>query len=186
MELQIQDLLSSIRTEGIEKASQEADGILADARKQAEEILAQANDEAAALRDAAEKDVARFRENAQLGAEQARRDAMLAFKAAVQAEFERLLTQDVGKALDDKALATLIAAALNGENPADYAAEVHTVSDGLKQQLAQQLKAGLEIRPAKSVRAGFRLAAKDGSGFFDCTDEEISKILMPFFRDIQL
>ena len=35
-------------------------------------------------------------------------------------------------------------------------------------------------------RAGFRLAAKDGSGFFDCTDEEISKILMPFFRDIQL
>ena len=186
MELQIQDLLSSIRTEGIEKASQEADNILADARKQAEDILAKANAEAAALRDAAEKDVARYRENAQLGAEQARRDAMLAFKAAVQAEFERLLTQDVGKVLDDKALATLIAAALNGENPADYAAEVHTVSDGLKQQLAQQLKAGLEIRPAKSVRAGFRLAAKDGSGFFDCTDEEISKILMPFFRDIQL
>lgn len=186
MELQIQDLLSSIRTEGIEKASQEADGILADARKQAEEILAQANADAAALRDAAQKDVARYRENAQLGAEQARRDAMLAFKAAVQAEFERLLTQDVGKAMDSKALATLITAALQGENPADYAAEVHAVSDGLRQELAQQLKAGLEIRPAKSVRAGFRLAAKDGSGFFDCTDEEISKILMPFFRDIQL
>ena len=86
----------------------------------------------------------------------------------------------------DKALGKLIAAALEGENPADYAAEVQAVGDGLKQQLAQQLKAGLEIRPSKSVRAGFRLAAKDGSGFFDCTDEEISKILMPFFRDIQL
>lgn len=186
MELQIQDLLSSIRTEGIEKASQEAEGILADARKQAADILAQANAEADALREKARQDVARYRESAQLGAEQARRDAMLAFKAAVQAEFERLLTQDVGKAMDGKALAALIAAALNGENPADYAAEVHTVSDALKAELAQQLKAGLEIRPAKSVRAGFRLAAKDGSGFFDCTDEEISKILMPFFRDIQL
>ena len=186
MELQIQDLLSSIRTEGIEKASQEADAILADAKKQAEDILRKAGAEADALREKAQQDVTRYRESATLSAQQAKRDAMLAFKAAVQAEFERLLTQDVGKALDDKALATLIAAALNGENPADYAAEVHTVSDGLKQQLAQQLKAGLEIRPAKSVRAGFRLAAKDGSGFFDCTDEEISKILIPFFRDIQL
>ena len=39
MELQIQDLLSSIRTEGSEKASQEADSILADAKKQAEDAI---------------------------------------------------------------------------------------------------------------------------------------------------
>lgn len=186
MELQIQDLLSSIRTEGIEKASQEADAILADAKKQAEDILRKANAEADALREKAQQDVTRYRESATLSAQQAKRDAMLAFKAAVQAEFEQLLTKDVGKAMDEKALAKLIAAALQGENPGDYAAEVHAVSDGLRTELAQQLKAGLEIRPSKSVRAGFRLAAKDGSGFFDCTDEEISKILMPFFRDIQL
>lgn len=186
MELQIQDLLSSIRTEGIEKASQEADSILADAKKQAEDILAKANADADALREKAQKDVALYQENARLSAEQAKRDAMLAFKAAVQDEFQRLLTLEIGKAMDGKALATLIAAALQGETLADYVAEVHAVSDSLKQELAQQLKEGLEICPAKSVRAGFRLAAKDGSGFFDCTDEEISKILMPFFRDIQL
>ena len=51
MELQIQDLLSSIRTEGIEKASQEADAILADAKKQAEDILRKAGAEADALRE---------------------------------------------------------------------------------------------------------------------------------------
>ena len=33
---------------------------------------------------------------------------------------------------------------------------------------------------------GFRLAAKDGSGYFDCSDEEIAQMLMPFFRDMRL
>ena len=54
------------------------------------------------------------------------------------------------------------------------------------QQLAQELKNGLEIRPSKKVGAGFRLAAKDGSGYFDCSDQEIAEMLMPFFRDMHL
>ena len=44
---------------------------------------------------------------------------MLAFTAAAQAEFEQLLTKDVGKAMDENALAKRIAAALQGENPGD-------------------------------------------------------------------
>ena len=56
----------------------------------------------------------------------------------------------------------------------------------LRQELAQELQNGLEIRPSKKVGAGFRLAAKDGSGYFDCSDEEIAQMLMPFFRDMRL
>ena len=40
------------------------------------------------------------------------------------------------------------------------------------------------VRPAKGVRAGFRLAAKDGSGYFDCSDDEIMQMLMPYFRNL--
>ena len=54
------------------------------------------------------------------------------------------------------------------------------------QELARELQNGLEIRPSKKVGAGFRLAAKDGSGYFDCSDEEIAQMLMPFFRDMRL
>ena len=67
-----------------------------------------------------------------------------------------------------------------------YAAEVSEVTEGLKQELAAEIRNGLELRPSKKVKAGFRLAAKDGSGYFDCTDEEIAEMLMPFFRDIRL
>ena len=44
----------------------------------------------------------------------------------------------------------------------------------------------LEIRPSKKVGAGFRLAAKDGTGYFDCYDVEMAQMLMPFLRDMRL
>ena len=186
MELQIQDLVSSIKKDGIDSANQEAAAILSDARKQAAAIVADAKAEADKLRSDAKAEIEVFKSSARLNAEQAKRDAVLAFRQEVQKEFEKLLAADVGKALDQQALAKLIQAALQGEDVSAYTVEVGQVTDGIRQELAQELKAGLEIRPSKKVGAGFRLAAKDGSGYFDCSDQEIAEMLMPFFRDMHL
>ena len=179
MELQIQDLVSSIKKDGIDSANQQAAAILADARKQADAIIADAKSQADKLRDDARAEIEVFKNSAQLSAQQAKRDAVLAFRQEVQQEFEKILAADVGKALDQQTLAKLIQAALQGEDVSGYAGEVG-------QQLAQELKNGLELRPSKKVGAGFRLAAKDGSGYFDCSDQEIAEMLMPFFRDMHL
>ena len=88
------------------------------------------------------------------------------------------------EAVTGEALGKLIRAAVAGENVADYAAEVSEVSDVLKKELAEEIKKGLEIRPTKDVQQGFRLAAKDGSGYFDCSDDGIMEMLMPYFRDL--
>ena len=186
MELQIQDLVSSIKKDGIDSANQEAAAILSDARKQAAAIVADAKAEADKLRSDAKAEIEVFKSSAQLNAEQAKRDAVLAFRQEVQKEFEKLLAADVGKALDQQALAKLIQAALQGEDVSAYTVEIGQVTDGIRQELAQELKAGLEIRPSKKVGAGFRLAAKDGSGYFDCSEQEIAEMLMPFFRDARL
>ena len=186
MELQIQDLVSSIKKDGIDSANQEAAAILADARKQADAIVADAKAEADKLRGDARAEIEVFKSSAQLDAQQAKRDAVLAFRQEIQREYEKLLSADVGKALDQQALVKLIQAAVQGEDVAAYTVEVGQVTDGLRQELAQELKAGLEIRPSKKVGAGFRLAAKDGSGYFDCSEQEIADMLMPFFRDTRL
>lgn len=109
MELQIQNLVSSIRKDGIDAANAEAEAIIAEAKKKA--VIAD-------------------------------------------------------------------------EGVDSYSVEVAQVSDALKAELADEIKNGLEIRPAKGVRAGFRLAAKDGSGYFDCSDDEIMQMLMPYFRNL--
>ena len=186
MELQIQDLVSSIKKDGIDSANQEAAAILADARKQADAIVADAKAEADTLRGDAKAEIEVFKNSAQLDAQQAKRDAVLAFRQEIQKEYEKLLAADVGKALDQQALVKLIQAAVQGEDVAAYTVEVGQVTDGLRQELAQELKAGLEIRPSKKVGAGFRLAVKDGSGYFDCSEQEIADMLMPFFRDTRL
>ena len=184
MELQIQDLVSSIRKEGLEAATAEAESIIAEAKKKAESILSGARSEAQQYKDAAEKEIAILKESAELGAEQAKRDALLAFKTEVQGEFEKILASDIRKELSGESLGKLIRAAITGENVADYAAEVSDVSEALKKELAEEIKNGLEIRPTKGVQQGFRLAAKDGSGYFDCSDDGIMEMLMPYFREL--
>lgn len=186
MELQIQDLVSSIKKDGIDSANKEAAAIVAQAREQADSIIAQAKAEAEKLRQDANAEIEVFKNSARLSAEQAKRDAVLAFRQEIQKEFEKILAADVCKALDQQTLAALIRAALQGEDVSAYTVEVGQVTDAIRRELAQELKNGLEIRPSKKVGAGFRLAAKDGSGYFDCSDEEIAEMLMPFFRDTRL
>ena len=186
MELQINDLVSAIKKDGLEVAQKEANEILADAKKKAEEIIENAKSEADKYKEASEKEIQLSLDSAKVSAEQAKRDAVLSFKAELQAEYEKLLASDIKKTLDDKFLAKLILAAAEGEDISKYAVEVKEVSESLKAELAEEIKKGLEIRPAKNVNAGFKLAAKDGSGYFDCSDEEITSMLMPFFREITL
>jgi len=184
MELQIQDLVSSIRKEGIEVANAEAESIIAEAKKKAESLIAGAKAEAQQNRDAMEKEISILRESAAVSAEQAKRDAVLAFKTEIQEEFQKILAADIRKEMSGESLGKLIRAAVAGENVADYTAEVAEVSDALKAELAKEIKDGLEIKPGKSVQNGFRLAAKDGSGYFDCSDDGIMEMLMPYFRNL--
>ena len=179
MELQIQDLVSSIRKDGIEAANAEAEAIISEAKKKAETIVADAKAEAKSVQEASEKEIGILKESAAISAEQAKRDAMLAFKTEVQAEFEKILSAKIENNLSDAALGKLIHAVVSDEDVKNYAVEV-----SLKAELAEEIKNGLEIRPTKGVRAGFRLAAKDGSGYFDCSDDEIMQMLMPYFRDL--
>ena len=182
MELQIQDLVSSIRKDGIEAANAEAEAIISEAKKKAETIVADAKAEAKSVQEASEKEIGILK--AAISAEQAKRDAMLAFKTEVQAEFEKILSAKIENNLSDAALGKLIHAVVSDEDVKNYAVEVSEVNDSLKAELAEEIKNGLEIRPTKGVRAGFRLAAKDGSGYFDCSDDEIMQMLMPYFRDL--
>lgn len=186
MELQIQDLVTSIRKEGVDAANAEADSIIAEARKKADAIISDAKAEAAAAKAGAEKEIGVMKESAAVSAEQAKRDAMLSFKTEVQKEYEKLLKNDIRKELSGAALGKLIRAALAGEDVAQYSAEVAAVSDELKAELADEVRNSLEIKPTRGVNAGFRLAAKDGSGYFDCTDDAIAEMMMPYFRNLEI
>ena len=120
MELQIQDLVSSIKKDGIDSANQEAAAILEQAKTQADAIIAEAKAEADKLLQDARSETEMFKDSA---------------RQEVQREFEKLLAADVSKALDQQALAALIRAALQGEDVSAYTVEVAQVTDGIRQEL---------------------------------------------------
>ncbi len=184
MEMQINDLVSAIKKDGVEAAQAEADKIIAEAKEKASAIVAEAETKASAILKKAESDVEILKESARTTAEHAKRDAMLFFEKSVQTEFEHLLEANIEKTVNGDTLARLITAALADENPSNYTAEVAEVTEGLRGELAEKIKAGLEIKPNPNVRIGFKLAAKDGSGYFDCSDEELTKMLAPFFPEM--
>ena len=155
----------------------QADAIIAEAKKKAEAIIADAKAEAARTKEASEKEITTLRESAIVSAEQAKRDALLAFKAEVQAAYERILAAKIRDSFTGESLGKLIRAAAEGEDLSAYTAEVAEVSESLT---------GLTIRPTKGIQAGFRLAANDGSGYFDCSDKEIMEMLMPYFRKLEI
>lgn len=186
MELQIQDLISSIKKDGIESANAQADAILSEAKKQSESILAQAREQAVRLKEDARAEAEVFRSSAMLIAEQAKRDAILSFRQEIGRQVEEILAADVHKSLDANTLSRLLIAAAGDEDPAGYIMEVNEVSDALRTELAERLQSGLEIRPSSKLRSGFRLVAKDGSGYIDCSDEELLELLSPFFREMRL
>ena len=186
MEMQINDLVSAIKEDGIRAAREEAEKIIAEAKKEAATIISKAENEAAAILKKSENEINVLKESAKTTAEHAKRDAMLFFEKSVQTEFQRLLEADVEKTVNSETLARLITAALNGENPAEYTAEVAEVTEGLRGELADKIKAGLEIKASPNVRFGFKLAAKDGSGYFDLSDEELQRMLAPFFPELNI
>ena len=154
MELQIQDLVSSIRKDGIDAANAEAEAIIAEAKKKADAIIADAKSEAKSIQEASSAIT-----------------ALINFPSAAS---QRLSFTFAERIFSNSAFTSV----LNASMASRFACSA------LMAALADEIKNGLEIRPAKGVRAGFRLAAKDGYGYFDCSDDEIMQMLMPYFRNL--
>lgn len=186
MELQIQDLISEIKKDGIESAKREADRIIENAKKEADKIIKDAKSEAELSFITNSQKLETLKSGAIESVEQAKRDAILLFKEALNNEINNILNAEISKTLKGETLAKLILVALGNENPKDYEVEVSEVSDALKASLKKEIEQGLDIKLANKERTGFRLSMKDGSGYFDLSDEEISELLKPLFSSLDI
>lgn len=186
MELKIEDLVSSIKKDGIDVANAKAEEIISKAQKQADDIINNAKAEQEKIIEKTKREVDLLRESAKTNILQAKRDAVLLFENEIKQKFEKILEADIKNTVKGETLAKLIKAAINEENPADYTAEVCEINDGLKAELANEIKNGLEIKISPAVKIGFRLSLKDNSGYFDCSNAEIADMLDLFLTDIDI
>ncbi len=186
MAQQIQDLVASIRKDGIEVARKEAAQIIADAKAQADEIVSQGRKRASQLIEEAQKEIDVRDQSARASLQQASRDVQLSLKKAIQKQLDNLLVEKLEKAYGSEALVGLVSAVVTDLNVSDKTEvqlsekDFKKLASSLKTELSEKVKGGLEIKAVDTVQNGFRIAEKDGSGFYDFSAEETANLMAPF------
>ena len=184
MEQQIQDLIASIKKDGIESATNESKKILEEARKEAERIVEEAKKERDKLLSDGKKAIEIERESSISSVKQAARDVSLTLKKSLEEKFQKILGQKVSASLDDKVLAEAIVAAVKSESDGcivevnkDMVDKVNAI---LTSQFSKDVENGVTLKASSSVNGGFKVYSKDGSAYIDLSDEEITKLLYPY------
>ena len=187
MEQQIQDLVASIKKEGIEEDKKQSAEILASAKAEAEEIIKKAKAEGDKIIQDAKNSAKLEAESAKAQIVQAGRDVTLSLKQSVEALFNKILVEDCKKAMDASLLAQLITQAVN----ADLNGVTAEIPEGLKDDVVKALSSEVAklvkqkdfLKESKGVLSGIKLSSNDGSGYIDMSASECALLVKPYLSE---
>lgn len=191
MDIRLQELLDKIRKDGIEAAQTDAAKVLAEAEERRKAVLADAEREAKAIVAKAKADADRFEEAGKAALEQAARNLVISFRTEISAVLAAIVRTDTEKALSGSVLEAAIPAVLaawKDKGMDDLAvllppAELSKLEGSLRKKLESELKKGLELRPFPGIKAGFRIAEKDGAAYYDFSSDSLAEMLSQYLNE---
>jgi len=190
MEIRLQELLDRIKKEGVEEANSAARALLAEAESQRAAVLEQAERDAKAILDKAKKEAARFEAAFAAALGQASRDLILAFKGEIEKLLAAVTRSETEKAFDESVLKSALPAVLAGwgkKGLDDLAVllppeELKKLESFFFEKLTATLKRGVELKPLASLKAGFRIAEKNGAAYYDFSAETVADLMSRYLN----
>ena len=191
MEIQLQELIDKIKKDGIESASVEAAKLKHEAENTAASLLAAAKKEAADIVNKAKADAERSEKAGRAALEQASRNLILAFKGEIEALLDKIIVQAAASAYKEDTLKALLPDLLKvwvskggtnslnlllGEN------DLEKLKSWAAGTLAEEMKKGLELKSDRNLGAGFKIAYKDGSAYYDFSAESVAELLAAYLN----
>ncbi|MBN2626587.1 MAG: V-type ATP synthase subunit E [Spirochaetales bacterium] len=184
MDAQLKELIEKIKSDGVKTAGEEAAKIIAEAEKKAARIIADAERQAEDTRSKAASDAARSEASGKDALKQAGRNLLIDLRKEIEGLFNSLLEEEIRAGLSGDAVEKSIVKVLEKWSEKDGGdlvlllpeKDLGELEKGLKGKLASRIKAGMEIKPFKDLEAGFRISTKDGSSFYDFSDEELTAL----------
>lgn len=185
MEIQLQELLERIHSEGIENAKQQAEEIIQKAHSEAAEIVARARRDAEEMQSEAIKRIDAMEAASRESLLQASRDTMIALRQSVQRFLDSAIRADVKKAFDEKMAAQVIPEVLkilSSGQSGDFEVllppeQFEKIDSSLSARLAKELSRGVSFKPYDAIDAGFRVALSGSSVQYDFSAESIAQML---------
>ncbi len=184
MEQQIQDLVASIRKEGIEKANADAARIISEANEKAKAIVDEAKKESEKMILDAKAQIDTDRASSEASIKQSARNVSLSLQKNIEDTYSAILQKECADAMHGDALIsilkTVIPAELSGKVVELSAKDISELAEKLSSEFALEIKTGLEFKPSSSVSSGFRITEKDGSGYIDLSGESVAALIFPY------
>lgn len=185
MDIRVQELLDKIKREGVDNAEAQAAKILAQAEEKSKAIIAAAEKEAKAIVEAGKLDAARAEESGRAALAQSSRDLILAFRGEIEKLLAVIVKTDTEAAFDTDALKKVLPSILEAwvkDGGDDLAVlvpqkDLVVLEAFFKDKLAAKLRAGVELKPLKNVKSGFRIAEKGGAAYYDFSAEAAATML---------
>jgi V/A-type H+-transporting ATPase subunit E len=191
MDIRLQELLERIKKEGTDEAKADAQALRAEAESERKAVLAQAEREAKAIVEKAKTEAERFEASAVSALGQASRDLVLSFKDEIQKLFAAVIRRETETAFDETVLKNALPAILAGWKDTgtdDLAvllppAELKKLESFFADKLAAELRQGLELKPFPGLKAGFRIAEKNGAAYYDFSAETVALLMSQYLND---
>lgn len=190
MDVQLKELIEKIKDEGVKSAEEKAAQIIHGAEQKAGDILAGAHKEASGIIANARAESARLDHSGREALKQAGRDLILSLKSRLEELFKTVIETGVKESLPGQVLEEAIIKLItswSAKKVADLQVllspqDLEKVEKTLRSKLASELKKGLEIRPIPEIAAGFRVSMKDGSAYYNFSDQGIAEILTEYLN----
>lgn len=191
MDVQLQELIDKIKKDGVASAQVEAAKIIEDAEKKAAGIVSDAQDKAADIVKNAKKETERMEKASEEAIVQAGRNMLLSFKDSLVGELDLLIQAETEKALSKDVLVKLVPETVKNWAKNSDASELSVLLSekdlkALEGTFTSELKAeiakGLEIKPDKTLSAGFRIGVNNGSAYYDYSAESLAEMFAAYLN----
>ena len=190
MEMELSSLIEKIKKDGVTKAEEEAQSIIAEARENAKKIIGDAESTKACLIQEGKESSENFQKVSEKALKQSARDVLLGLKERSLEFFERIVNEKIGKELSPDVLKEILIKLIgNFSKDKDMDIEI-LVSEEDKTMLQKTLfnamskeaKQHVSITSSKGVGKGFRIGEKGKESYYDFTDESITKAFVGFLN----
>ena len=186
----VQGLLEKIHNDGIAKAQQEKEAIIAAAKEEAARIVAEAKEQAENLKKSAQTEARTGQDKANDAIRQAARDAVIALKADLLAKLNAVVHSCIGDAMTPEVMKQIIltmaqsyAKDANAGESLEvliYKQEQEQTQAFLKEQLLKELKANPVIELTTDFNSGLQISFRDSDVYFDFSDDALAEVICRF------
>ena len=191
MDVQLQELIDKIKKDGVVTAEAEAAKIVEASEKKAEGIIADAQAKAAEIIKNAKAETERMEKASEEAIIQAGRNMLLSFKDSLIGELDVLIKAETEKAESKEVLTKLIPETVKVWAKNADASELSVLlsekdlkilESALTSELKAEVSKGLEIKPDKTLSAGFRIGVKNGAAYYDYSADSLAEMFAAYLN----